>query len=214
MKLSDNTKAILNNFVSFNPSIVIKEGNILATITPAKTAIIIAEVEETFPVECAIYDLRKMLGLLSLFNDPDLIFEKKFVTISDAKKSVNITYADPANLHIPRKNKMKEVEPVCGFTLDKDSLVHTLKALNILGSTQVRIAGDEEDIRIMTINKNDPTSDIFSIDVGKTDKEFSFEMKSENMKMIQTDYKVEASESQILFITTDDKLKYYIAVEA
>jgi hypothetical protein len=213
MKLSENTRAILNNFVLFNQSIVIREGNVLSTITHQKTALVAAIVEETFPVECAIYDLRKALGLISLFENPDLTFEKSFVQIKDEKKSVNVRYAEINCIIAPPNNNIEEVEPDASFVLEAKDLVSILKAQSILGSPNIVFQGDGERILVAAMNSKDSTADIFSLDVGPTLKEFSVMLKTENMKMIPMDYNIEVSKNRVKFASTDSKLRYYFATE-
>ncbi len=50
MQLSDNTMNVLKNFAAINPSIVIKPGNVLRTISPQKTIMAIATGVDDFPL--------------------------------------------------------------------------------------------------------------------------------------------------------------------
>ena len=70
MKLSSHTTSVLKNFATINQNLVIKEGNTIATMSAMKNIVAKAEVEETFPMEVAIYDLNEFLGALSLFTSP------------------------------------------------------------------------------------------------------------------------------------------------
>ena len=57
MKLSARTLQILKNFATINPSLLFKPGNVLTTISPAKTMQAKARVTEQFDTQFAIYDL-------------------------------------------------------------------------------------------------------------------------------------------------------------
>jgi len=70
MKLSNETLGILENFSSINPIILVRKGNQLKTISASKAVFAVADVEEEFEQQFAIYDLRKFIGCLSLFKEP------------------------------------------------------------------------------------------------------------------------------------------------
>ena len=96
MKFSKNTFEILKNFSNINSNILIKPGNKLCTITPAKNVMAEAEVEEEFETEFGIWDLSKFLGTISLFDDPDFEFSEKYVMIRSATGScVKYYYSEP-----------------------------------------------------------------------------------------------------------------------
>ena len=88
MKLSARTLQILKNFASINKSIVFRKGNILSTISPNKEILARAQINETFDIECAIYELPRFLGTLSLFNDPDIQFDTNHLKIIDGKQKI------------------------------------------------------------------------------------------------------------------------------
>ena len=66
----------------------------------------------------------------------------------------------------------------------------------------------------MFVDKKNDTSNDFSIIVGETDKEFTFNFKVENIKIIPGSYDVVVS-SKLLseFTNSTYNLKYYIALE-
>jgi len=85
---SKNTLTILKNFSSLNSNLLVKPGNVIKTITPSKTGMAVATVEETFDVEFGIWDLNKFLGVVSLFNNPTFTFGDKSVRIKNGGDSV------------------------------------------------------------------------------------------------------------------------------
>ena len=69
------------------------------------------------------------------------------------------------------------------------------------------------DSRTFGDKKND-TSNSFSITVGETDKEFSFNFKVENIKILPGTYEVVVSQKLLSrFVNADKDLTYYIALE-
>ena len=127
MKLSAKTIQILKNFSMINPSIMFNEGNILSTISPIKTVMARATVDETFEKDFGIFDLNRFLGVLSLFSEPELILFENYVKITDGNKSVNFTFADPITMITPPKKDIKLGEEYIRFTLTSENLQNLIK---------------------------------------------------------------------------------------
>ena len=81
-KLSKETLAILKNYSQINSNLLVKEGNVINTISPAKNIVSESVVTENFEVEFGIWDLSKLLGTISLFEDPEFEFGEKSMIIS------------------------------------------------------------------------------------------------------------------------------------
>ncbi len=108
IKLSKTTLAILKNFASLNSNILVTPGNVIKTITPSMTGMAEATVEETFEQEFGIWDLNKFLGVITLFQNPEFEFEKKFVKIHGGNDTVvNYFCSEPRLLTVPTKNVNK-----------------------------------------------------------------------------------------------------------
>ena len=74
MKISNETLEILRNYSTINTNILIRPGNVLSTVSNGINIFSRAEVKETFDREFAIYDLNKLLGVLSVHPEADLEF--------------------------------------------------------------------------------------------------------------------------------------------
>ncbi len=74
MKISSETLNILKNFSNINSSLVVKSGNTIRTISPAKNILAKFECPEQFSNDFAVYDLNEFLGGLYLYKDPDFDF--------------------------------------------------------------------------------------------------------------------------------------------
>ena len=81
MILSKRTINILKNFSTINQSVLFTTGNTVRTINQAKTLMAQTTLAETFPFEFGIYDLNQFLGVVSLFDEPALDFNQKYVTV-------------------------------------------------------------------------------------------------------------------------------------
>jgi hypothetical protein len=215
MKLSEKTLNILKNFSSINQSILVKQGNQLRTISVAKNILAEAEIKEDFPRDFAIYDLNQFLNGLSLHQDPEMDFSPdSYVTIREGKRRVKYFYADP-NVIIspPEKAIQLPSEDVC-FQLDSITLEKLLKAAAVYQLPDLCAVGDAGVIKLVVRDKKNDTSNEFAIVVGETDKEFTFNFKVENIKIIPGAYDVVVS-SKLLskFTNSTHDLKYYIALE-
>jgi len=102
MKLSKDTVSLFKNFAGINSNLLLKSGSKLATISAQKNVMADATVGETFP-DFAIYDLNEFLGAMSLFEDPELDFSDKYVSISQGSMKIKFFAADASVLVAPQK---------------------------------------------------------------------------------------------------------------
>ena len=215
MKLSEKTLAILKNFSSINQSILIKKGNKLRSISVMKNILSEAEVEETFEKDFAIYDLNQFLNGLGLHQDPDLDFENNsHVIIREGKRRVKYFFADPEVIVSPPEKKITlPSEDVC-FQLEHSQLDKLIKAAAVYHLPDLSVVGEAGVIRLVVRDKKNGTSNEYSIVVGETDKEFTFNFKVENIKIIPGSYDVVVSEKLLSKFTNERyNLSYWITLE-
>ena len=215
MKLSDNTLTILKNFAGINNSILVKEGNRLRTISMAKNILAEAEIKEDFPRDFAIYDLNRFLNGLSLHQDPDLDFNQdSYLSIKEGKRRVKYFFADPNVITSPPEKEITLPSEDVTFQLDTTSLEKLLKAAAVYQLPDFSAIGEAGVIKLVVRDKKNDTSNEYAIVVGETEKEFCFNFKVENIKIIPGAYDVVVS-SKLLsqFTNTQFNLKYYIALE-
>ena len=215
MKLSDNTLTVLKNFAGINNSILVKQGNKLRTISVAKNILAEAEIIEDFPRQFALYDLNQFLNGLSLHKDPDLDFtEDSHITIREGKRKVKYFYADPNVIVSPPEKEIQLPSKDVCFQLDSVTLEKLLKASAVYQLPDLCAVGEAGVIRLVVRDKKNDTSNEYSITVGETDKDFTFNFKVENIKIIPGAYDVVVSEKLLSqFTNSAYNLKYYIALE-
>ena len=215
MNLSDNTVNILKNFAGINNSILVKQGNQLRTISVAKNILAEAEIPEDFPRDVAIYDLNQFLNGLSLHQDPNLDFsEESYLTIREGKRRVKYFYADPqVIISPPDKEITLPTEDVC-FQLESVTLEKLLKAAAVYQLPDLAAVGENGVVKLVVRDKKNDTSNEFAVVVGETDKEFTFNFKVENIKIIPGAYDVVISSKLLAkFTNSSYNLIYYIALE-
>jgi hypothetical protein len=216
MKLSDNTLTLLKNFAGINQSILVKQGNKLRTISIAKNILAEAEITEEFPREFAIYDLNQFLNGLSLHQDPDLDFtENSYITIREGKRRVKYFYADPNVIISPPEKEIKLPSNDVCFQLETGALEKLVKAAAVYQLPDISAIGDAGVIRLVVRDKKNDTSNEYSIVVGETDEQFTFNFKVENIsKIVSGAYNVVVSRKLLSqFTNTKHNLSYWIALE-
>ncbi len=215
MKLSDQTLNILKNFAGINNSILVKQGTQLRTISVAKNILAEAAIDEDFPRDFAVYDLNQFLNGLSLHQDPDLDFSPdSYISIKEGKRRVKYFYADPNVIVSPPEKEITLPSEDVRFQLDSSALEKLLKAAAVYQLPDLSAVGEAGVVKLVVRDKKNDTSNEFAVVVGETDKEFSFNFKVENIKIIPGAYDVVVSQKLLSkFTNTNCDLKYYIALE-
>ena len=215
MKLSDRTINLLKNFSSINQSILFKEGNSLRTISVMKNILAEANIAEDIPRDFGIYDLNQFLNGLNLHQSAELDFQNDgYVVIKEGRSRSKYFFADP-NVIVtpPEKSISLPTEDVC-FTLDTNQLDKLLKAAAVYQLPDLSAVGEDGVVKLVVRDKKNDTSNDFSVVVGETECEFSFNFKVENIKIIPGSYDVVVSKKLLSrFKSTQYDLTYYIALE-
>lgn len=213
MKISKETINILKNYAAINSNLLLTQGNRLKTTSTNKTIASSVTVAEDFPVEFGIYDLNAFLGALSLFDDPELAFEEKFVTIQEKNNKIKYFAAESSILVTPKKDI---VFPAADIQFDlSESLFSTIQRTSgVLKASDFSIIGDGSNLILTVGDKKNATSNSYETIVGETDKTFRANIKIENLKMLHANYRVTIHSKIARFESTVGDLVYYVAVEA
>jgi hypothetical protein len=213
MKIDVETINVLKNFSKINAGIIIPAGNVIKTLSRLETVKGIATVPTHFPRKFAIYNLDRFIGVLSLFNDPDLEFTDTSVIISDNNRNINYMYADESTLEFDKVNKeIKIPDNYCKFTLTNDIFKDLDKAAGVLSVPDIVIKGDGNNLYLQAADVQNPSSDRYSINIGNTDKVFSAVYKIENFKFLPKTYDVQISSAGITHYVGEN-IEYFAVVE-
>lgn len=212
MNFDMKTVQVLKNFTTINPSLLFEPGNVLRTISPARTIMARATVDLDIDREFAIYDLSQLLATLALFEQTEVIAQENYLEIVSGSEKVKYLYADPSLIVTP-PNKSLELPSVdVTFDLPADVLNKTMKAMSIMGAPELAVVGDGNDIRVQTYNSKNTNTSNYSNVVGKTDKRFTMVFLAENLKLMPGDYTVSISSAKIGHFRGSG-IEYYVAVE-
>ena len=215
MKLSNNTLSLLKNFSTINQNILFKQGSKLRTISVMKNILAEATVDEELPKDFGIYDLNQFLNGLGLHHNPELDFENDgYVVIREGKMRSKYFFADPqVIISAPEREITLPTEDV-KFELSTQQLDKLLKAAAIYQLPDLAVKGGEGVVKLVVRDKKNDTSNDFSVIVGETDKQFTFNFKIENIKILPGTYEVVVSQKLLSKFTNKDcDLRYYIALE-
>ena len=213
MNLSARTMQILKNFSLVNESMMFKKGNKLITMSPMKEMMALATIQETIPRDFGIFNLNKFLGTISLFEQPELQFESKFIRIQNGKQSANYFYTDESMIEQPNSKQIVLPDPVISFELSSQVYSTVQKALHVLQLPNIAFIGDGSTIKVAAVEEEKKSaSNIFHVEVGETQYEFKAIIKSELMKLLPENYSVTISSKGLASFKGSD-IQYWIAVD-
>jgi hypothetical protein len=164
MKLSQETQAILKNFASIKPGIIITPGNKLWS----RTSYIFAEatVKETFPTDILIYDIGNFLSVLNLFDDPNIDFGEEYMSIYDTNGTTETRYlyAAPGSVTQTYPKKLQDVpKEGINFTMTEEQWAKMQKAVGVFKKKEIKIQSNGKVIRICTADHKNEHGNTFSM---------------------------------------------------
>jgi hypothetical protein len=219
MKLSDNFVEVLKNFADINKGVVFKPGQVLRTISSNKAILAQAELDESFESEFGIYDLSKLLALLSLNKAaPEVeVGKESLVFIGlNGKGKIKQRFTDPKLILVPPNKNINISKWDVKFKLTKEVFDWIFNVSSILGCPNIVIEGKNGSITVNAVDvKGEVVDDANVMVEGDTDRDFKAVFKIDNIKVLPGEYEVEiASAGVSRFTSTTKKLTYWIAIEA
>lgn len=213
MKICERTLQIIDNIGKINPGIVFKEGNVIkAKKHRASTPVLFAKVEEYFPRDFAIYNIRNFLMMFKLLEEPELEFTDENVLFTGkCGKKASIKYASPNVIdHIDYGTKIAMPKIDVEFGLSVDDFKALKNAAVALQVPEIALVGKDGTLSISTSNSRNRSVDAFWFDIGEIDRDFNIIVNLDNvLQMMNESYKVRISLKGLLEFSTED-LTYYI----
>jgi gp45 sliding clamp, C terminal len=215
MKLSENTLAVLKNFASINSGVVLAAGTAQRTISPEKSILVEATLDDDIPTQFGIYDLNQFLGNLTTLRNPELTFGKENVKLDDGELSFEYR-ACSANLIITPPEKelvLKSVDVT--FALPNDTLQKLLKVATMNSLPNLSVVGKNGELLLKIHERANDTSNSGTIKIGEyAGQDFTASFKTDNLKLLPNDYTVEIQKGAFAkFENAAKTLKYFIALE-
>lgn len=217
LNLSKRTLAILKNFASVNPSVVLEVGSTLRTADPSQTILVIAKIDEEIPVKFPIVDLSSFLGILNLsaFSECSLNMNDKKIEMVGKKTSLTFWAAAKNLVELP-EGEIELGDGDITAVLPEEAYNDFRRACSMLGHEFCRLSNRDGKVYLTALTPDVDTSNVYEIELGvTTNSDASVTLKTSNLKMIQGDYKITASSTDNFakFDTMDDRISYLIGGE-
>ncbi len=215
MKFSEKTVGVLKNFSSINPSIVFKPGSVVRTISPQKTVMAAATIGENVDKKAGVYDLSRLLATLSLFDDPEVSFGDEKFTIKSGKSEVNYTYTSESLIVSPPENDIQIPDPEATVNVSWKDIDSVIRATGVLQLPEVAFTSDGSSIKLSAVDSKVSTADKYEVVVaeGVSVQPFNMIIKTDNLKLVPTDYEVTLSSKGMAHFKSD-LVQYWIAIES
>ena len=215
MKLSENTLSVLKNFASINGGVVLSSGKVQKTISPEKSILVEATVDDDIPTQFGIYDLNQFLGNLTTLRNPELTFSSDAVKLDDGELSFDYR-ACSANLIITPPDKdlvLKSVDVT--FSLPNVTLQKLIKVATMNNLPNLSVVGKNGELLLKIHERANDTSNSGTIKIGDyAGQDFTATFKTDNLKLLPNDYNVEIQKGAFAkFEDAAKTLKYFIALE-
>ena len=215
MKISNDTLNVLRNFATVNSSLAVKQGSVLRTISEQKNILVQAVVNESLPVDFAVYELNQFLGFVSLFDAPDLTFHENHVQVTDENsRKGSYTYTDQTMITQPPEKNINVDNAEVKVSMDEEDYKNVVKAAHALQLPDIVISGDGESVSMTACDVKNPTSNDYSCSVGNSTSKFKMIFKTENFKFLDDNYEVVLSSKGVgYFKNVNRAVEYWVATE-
>jgi hypothetical protein len=215
MKFSNETMSVLKNFSSINPRIVFKSGSTIRTISPQKTVMAAATIGETVEQQAGVYDLSRFLATLSLFENPEVVFGTDRFTIKGGKSELKYTYTSESLIVSPPDKDIVVPDPEATINVSWQAIDSVIRATGVLQLPEVAFSSDGSTITLSAVDSKTSTADSYDVIIaeGVETPPFNMIIKTDNLKLVPTDYEVTLSSKGMAHFKSD-KVQYWIAIES
>lgn len=214
MKFSSDTLSVLKNFSTINPSIVFKPGSVVRTISPQKTVMAAATIDETVETQAGVYDLSRFLSTLSLFENPDVVFGEDRFTIKGGRSELRYTYTSESLMVTPPEKDIVVPDPEVSVNIKWQDIESVRQAAGVLQLPEIAFIGDGSTITMSAVDSKTSTADNYNTVVaeGVSTDPFNMIIKTDNLKLVPADYEVTLSSKGMAHFKSS-KVQYWVAIE-
>ena len=214
MKFSSDTLSVLKNFSTINPSIVFKPGSVVRTISPQKTVMAAATIDETVETQAGVYDLSRFLSTLALFDNPDVDFGQDRFTIKGGRSELRYTYTSESLMVTPPEKDIVVPDPEVSVNIKWQDIESVRQAAGVLQLPEIAFIGDGNTITMSAVDSKTSTADNYNTVVaeGVSTDPFNMIIKTDNLKLVPADYEVTLSSKGMAHFKSS-KVQYWVAIE-
>lgn len=230
LSLSKRTLAILKNFATINPSMLLEaafddpnvDGGVRKQIRTASAGggvLAVASIDETIPFKFPIMDLNSFLGILSLpafqAEDCSLQMDAKKVTLIGKKSRMDFWSAAAELVNLPEGDLEMPAGNISAV-IEEDQFKDFNKACGLLKHEFCKLSNRGGKVYFTALTVGLDTSNNYEVELGvTTEADAEIKLKTSNLLMMVGDYKIEASSEHNFakFTTMDDRIDYLIGAE-
>jgi hypothetical protein len=225
MKLNKATIDILKKVYEVNQSVkFVKDETTIKVKSTDNSLLMHAPIEEGFPRDFHVYDLREFMSVLSIIQEPTLDFsDDKFLKVQsdDGKQKLRYLEADPefVQSYTDKEPKLPSVD--FEVVVSAEDFTSVMKAAQTMRLENVGFICDGESITLSAFNKNNgdnKTTNNFSVDLVAGDTEFQmfYKIDSQNVGVLlgEGNLTFEVSSKKISKVATESGKTFWIAMNA
>ena len=219
IKFSKDSIAVLESLYPINQSLrIVANNKQLKTINPQKTTVVYTTIDEEFPRDINIYDLREFITVLNIIKEPELdVSDDKFIIIKSSSGGQKLRYADaePSLIQSYFEKDVKLPDPDVTVSISNDTLKAVQKAAQALNLPYIGFVSEEGNIMFKAFAKNNGSNDEtngYSEKVGETDDEFELFYPANALNILSGDCEFEISQKLISRVTSGTTT-FYISLD-
>lgn len=220
MKLSNRTIKILKNFSDHNSGIFLRQGKLQRTVDKATGTVLFAdaEIDEDFPIDFGIIDLKSFLNCLTSIENPDVVFSENEAVIKGEGFEVLYRSSPEVMIVCPPPGKITLTNKLVTFKLSKESFRKILSLSSMIQLNDFKIVGQSGKLFIQTEDGSRDEGNSVKLDLSEYEGEdFSMPFDSSYLNFLDDDYVVTVykdGKGAAQFVSGDGRLVYSLPRKA
>lgn len=185
-------------------------------MSPLKTVMASAVVEDEFEGRAAIHDLSKLLGSVSALSSPTMEFGEKQFIFRSGKNKLTFWYSSENVVVAPPAADFEVFEDaVCILDLPWTSIERIIRTAGTLQLPDVVFRNEGKNVLVSATDTADATSNNLDVEVRDDfdGADFKMVIKVDNMKLLPADYVISLSDKGVAHFKSE-KVQYWIATTA
>jgi hypothetical protein len=174
-----------------------------------------ATIAESVEQQAGVYDLSRFISTLGLFETPEVVFGSDRFTIKGGRSELKYTYTSESFIVSPPDKEIFVPDPEAKINVRWQAIDSVIRATGVLQMPEVAFTSDGSTIKLSAVDSKKSTADKYEVVIaeGVETKPFNMIIKTDNLKLVQTDYEVTLSSKGMAHFKSD-KVQCWIAIES